>query len=111
MSRVGRGQMIEIVRFGAHHYGLEASHVERGFESEKDVVLTCEPFGMRQIAEWSAKNGVRHIPVYVNNPSEIIAERFPKRFGFDIAEAMIHRDPQAAADVLKGYARRLSEML
>jgi len=106
-----QGAFIEHVKFGSHYYGLTAREIATAFESDKDVVLVCEPIGMRQIAVWAENNDARHIPVYVDNPSEVIAERFLKRAGIDIAEAMIHKDPAAAAAVTKGYAGRLSEML
>lgn len=102
---------IEHVKFGGSHYGLMASEATRAFGSGKDVVLVCEPEGLRQIRKWSKENDVHHVAVYVDNPPAVIAERFMKRAGVDVAEAMIHKSPDDAAKVLKGYAGRLAEML
>lgn len=108
---VAQGAFIENVIFGGHRYGITGSEVTRAFAAGKDVVLVCEPEGMRQIAHWAKKNGTPHIAVYVDNPPHVIAERFMKRAGIDIAEAMIHKDPQAAAAVTTGYSKRLAEMM
>jgi guanylate kinase len=108
---VAQEAFIEHVRFGGNHYGLMVSEVRRAFEAGKDVVLVCEPEGLRQIAAWSKTQGAHHVAVYVDNPTEVIAARFMKRAGIDVAEAMIHKSPGDAAKVLKGYAGRLAEML
>ncbi|MFT4064238.1 guanylate kinase [Paraburkholderia sp.] len=102
---------IEHVRFGGNYYGLSVREAKRAFEAGKDVVLVCEPEGLRQISAWSKANDVRHIAVYVDNPPQVIADRFMKRAGVDVAEAMISKSPDDAAKVLKSYASRLSEML
>jgi guanylate kinase len=106
-----QGAFVEHVKFGGNAYGLTVAEVRKTFESGKDVVLVCEPEGLRQIRKWSAANDVRHVAVYVDNPPAVIAERFMKRAGIDVAEAMIHKSPDDAAKVLKGYATRLAEML
>jgi guanylate kinase len=108
---VAQEAFIEHVRFGGNYYGLMVNEVRRAFEAGKDVVLVCEPEGLRQIAAWSKAHSVHHVAVYVDNPPQVIAERFMKRAGVDVAEAMISRSPDDAAKVLKGYASRLSEML
>jgi guanylate kinase len=106
-----QGAFIEHVKFGSNHYGLTEKEARQAFVDGSDVVLVCEPIGMRQIREWAKKNDVPHVSVYVDNPPEVIAERFLKRAGIDIAEAMIHKDPAAAAAVVKNYAGRMKEML
>lgn len=108
---VAQEAFIENVRFGSHHYGLMSIEANNALSRGKDVVLVCEPEGLRQIAAWSKKHGVYHVAVYVDNPPQVIAERFMKRAGIDVAEAMIHRSPDEAAKVTKGYATRLAEML
>lgn len=106
-----QGAFIESVKFGGNRYGLCAAELKRAFEAEHDAVLVCEPIGLRQIAAWAKQNDVLHIAVYVDNPPQVIAERFLKRAGIDVAEAMLHKDPAAAAAVVNSYARRLAEML
>jgi guanylate kinase len=108
---VAQEAFIENVRFGGNHYGLMKIEAQNAFARDKDVVLVCEPEGLRQIAAWSKANDVHHVAVYVDNPSQVIADRFMKRAGIDVAEAMIHKSPDEAAKVLKGYASRLAEML
>jgi guanylate kinase len=106
-----QGAFVEEVSFGGNRYGLTVKELEQAFAAGKDVVLVCEPVGLAQIAAWAKKNDVRHLGVYVDNPPEVIAERFLKRAGIDIAEAMIHKHPDATAALVKTWARRMKEML
>jgi guanylate kinase len=106
-----QGAFIEEVKFGGNRYGLSVKEVKDKFTQGKDVVLVCEPIGLAQIRKWAQANGVPHVAVYVDNPPQVIAERFLKRAGIDIAEAMIHKSPDDTAAMVKNYAGRLKEML
>lgn len=106
-----QGAFIESVEFGGHFYGASVKAVERATADGSPVVLVCEPEGMKQISAYSDLHRWHHLAVYVDNPAGVLAERFLKRAGVDIAEQMIANDPTAAARVVKSYARRLAEML
>ncbi|MEE2976496.1 MAG: guanylate kinase [Pseudomonadota bacterium] len=106
-----QGAFIECVEFGGNFYGASVKAVERATADGSPVVLVCEPEGMKQISAYADLHRWQHLAVYVDNPAGVIAERFLKRAGIDIAEKMIAGDPKEAARVTKTYARRLEEMM
>ena len=104
------GCYIETVEFNGNFYGVSAQEVERVFANNKPVVVVVEPEGLRQIREYAAKNGWRHIAVFINNPPEVIAHRFLERMVSDFAKALGKQDG-SASKVLDTYATRLGIMM
>lgn len=106
-----QGAFIESVEFGGNYYGASVAAVDLAFADSKPVVLVCEPEGMKQISAYADDHGWNHLAVYVDNPAGVLAERFLKRAGVDIAEQLITNDPVKAAHAIKTYSRRLAEMM
>jgi len=99
------GCYIETVEFNGNLYGVSAQEVERVFAKSKPVVVVVEPEGLRQIREYAAKNGWRHIAVFINNPPEVIAQRFMERFAEDLMMSMNSKK------TIDTYATRLGIMM
>lgn len=100
-------RMVEHVEFGGNYYGLSVAEVERLQAADKPIVVVCEPIGQKQIAAFAQKRGWPLLAVFVDNPAEVIAERFLRRFADELlGETQVGSDRQVAV-----YARRLSEMM
>lgn len=99
------GQFVESVAFGGNYYGLSVNEVERLLELGKPIVVVCEPVGQKQVAEFCNHKGWKLYSVFVDNPPEVIAERFLSRHVCDLT---FGHDREA---VNKAYASRLAEMM
>jgi len=99
---------VETVHFNGNFYGVSAKEVERVFAMNRPVVVVVEPEGLRQIREYAAKNGWRHIAVFINNPPEVIAHRFLERMLSDFTLAL---GKGTAGAILDTYSKRLGVML
>lgn len=100
-------EFVENVEFGGNYYGLTVAEVKRLAALGKPIVVVCEPVGQKQIAAWCKDNGFPIYAVFVDNPEQVIAERFLKRFATELmVETQTGSDKQVAT-----YARRLKEMM
>ena len=99
---------VETVHFNGNYYGVSAKEVERVFAMNRPVVVVVEPEGLRQIREYAAKNGWRHIAVFINNPPEVIAHRFLERMLSDFTLAL---GKGTASTILDTYSKRLGVMM
>jgi guanylate kinase len=102
------GAFVETVHFNGNYYGVSAKEVERVFAMNRPVVVVVEPEGLRQIREYAAKNGWRHIAVFINNPPEVIAHRFLERMLSDFTLAL---GKGTAGAILDTYSKRLGVMM
>ncbi len=101
---------VETVEFNGNFYGVGAQEVERVFAMNRPVVVVVEPEGLRQIREYANKNGWRHIAVFINNPPEVIAQRFLDRMISDFSKALGKQDG-SAGKVVTTYVQRLGVMM
>lgn len=100
-------EFVENVEFGGNYYGLTVAEVKRLAALGKPIVVVCEPVGQKQIAAWCKDNGFPIYAVFVDNPEQVIAERFLQRFATELmVETQTGSDKQVAT-----YARRLKEMM
>lgn len=106
---VREGHYVEHVEFGGNYYGLSVNEVERLTKQGKPIVVVCEPIGQKQIAAWCKANGFPLYAVFVDNPEQVIAQRFLARIMGDMT------GPGAKhweyADKLKAHSGRLKEMM
>lgn len=79
-----RGEFVESVNFGGSNYGGSSTEFEKCFSLEQPVVVVCEPIGRDQIIEAGARKGWHVIPVYVEAPYDVTAERMVQRLFDDM---------------------------
>lgn len=101
------GSFVETVEFGGNCYGLSVAEVVRLIDLGKPIVVVCEPTGQKQIAAWCAANNVEILPVFVDNPDQVIAERFLGRLANEIIEDRNGKQNS----IIATYARRMKEMM
>lgn len=102
-----QGAFVETVEFNDNYYGLRRHELERLMCAGKHIVIVCEPHGQKQIAHFCEERGWPVHAVFVDNPTEVIAERFMRRF----ADEMQCWGESQIADKTKNYASRLVDMM
>jgi guanylate kinase len=84
---VGQNEFIEWAWVGegekAKRYGSTRAEAERLFALGKPVVMVCEPNGAKNIHDYATSQGWECTRVFLDNPLEILAERFLRRFQTD----------------------------
>ena len=104
------GMLVECAKFGDHWYGLSIAELDRVFAQGDHVVAVCEPVGANRIKEYCAsRDDIRLREVFVDNPLDVINDRFLKRFYEDMRKAAMLRqgDPKM---ITARYAKRLTVM-
>lgn len=103
-----QGYFVESVKFNGNYYGVSVKEVERVFATGKNVVIVVEPSGKNQIEEYVAKHSeLRHLPLFVDCPPEVISERFLNRFLNEVIKETVAAEGKAVLT----YSARLAEML
>lgn len=103
---VSTGRFVENVEFGGNYYGLSVPEVMRLKELGQPIVVVCEPIGQKQIAAWCKANDMPMLSVFVDNPPEVIAERFLGRFAEETIDGL-----GIDGKTIATYSRRLKEMM
>ena len=98
---------VEHVEFGGNYYGLSVPEVLRLKEEGKPIVVVCEPIGQKQIKAWCKANDCPLFAVFVDNPINVIAERFLDR----MANEIVNDRHGKQNTIVSTYARRLKEMM
>jgi len=101
---------VECVKFGDYWYGVTVDELERLYVKGEHIVLVCEPVGATQIKEYcSLREDIKLTRVFVDNPFDVINDRFLTRFYEDMRTAMMLRqgDPR---QIIARYAKRLTVM-
>ncbi|CAB4122219.1 Gmk Guanylate kinase [uncultured Caudovirales phage] len=107
---VDSGRLVEHIEFGGNCYGVSVEEVERVLSRGKPVVIVVEPNGLRQIQTYATNMGWKTFSVFVDNPPQVIAERFLHRFITDI-ESRGGAGKSHVTNTVKTYASRLADMM
>jgi guanylate kinase len=99
------GFFVESVYFNGNYYGVAASEFKRVADQGKPIVVIVEPEGLKQIKAYCNLHDWDLYSVFIDNPGEVIAERFLERALSDIMQA---HDADVATAI---YAKRLGVML
>ena len=99
------GFFVESVYFNGNHYGVAAPEIKTAANAGKPVVVIVEPEGLKQIKAYCNLHDWDLYSVFIDNPGNVIAERFLERALSDI---MIAEDADVATQT---YAKRLGVML
>lgn len=105
------GTYIETVEFNGNLYGASAEEVRRVAEKGKPIVIVVEPWGLEQISNYATKNNWGLFRVFIDNPREVIAERFLTRYVGENHNAMVLRDESLRIKTLQTYSSRLATMM
>lgn len=100
------GNFVEHVEFGGNYYGLSVPEVLRLKKEGKPIVVVCEPIGQKQIAAWCKANGFPLYAVFVDNPEQVIAQRFISRLSEEAMQGLGIDEKTIGA-----YAGRMREMM
>lgn len=103
---VALGNFVENVEFGGNYYGLSVPEVMRLKEEGKPIVVVCEPIGQKQIAAWCKTNGFPLYAVFVDNPEQVIAQRFISRLSEEAMQGL-----GIDEKTIGSYAGRMKEMM
>lgn len=90
---------VESISFDGNSYGMSKKEVENAFASGMPAIIVCEPSGAIQVKEFAEQQGWNTLKVFINNPKDLLIERFLDRFKND-GKATSQR-----------YANRLLNML
>lgn len=93
------GEMIEKVEVGSNFYGVSKKALDDVILSGKNAAVVVEPDGAQQVRRFAEKNNIPIFQIFLDNPTELLVERFLERYKNDIK-----------ADN-KTYARRIIDML
>ena len=99
------GFFVESVYFNGNYYGVSAKEIQRVADEGKPIVVIVEPEGLKQIKAYCNLHDWDLFSVFIDNPGEVIAERFLERALSDIMQA---EDCDTATAI---YAKRLGVML
>ncbi|WP_152881120.1 hypothetical protein [Duganella sp. FT27W] len=107
---VAAGQMVIAINMGAQSFGVSAKEIEAAQLESENVVIVCEPAGIRQLDAWcKQRSEISLTRVFLDNPSQFINQRFLER-----ATEEIMRSRMAGASVqnrvLKHYAELMKVM-
>lgn len=106
------GAFVETVKFNGHYYALSAREAERVSSQGKPMVVVVEPQGLKQIRTYCRRRGWDHYAVFVDNPGNIIGERFLARYMSELEKAVGNNaDEETIRRIQSTYAARLGVML
>jgi guanylate kinase len=105
-----QGFFAETAMFAGNYYGGEARQFQGILNLGKNVVVVCEPNGREQIIAFAERKGLRLLPVFVTNPTDVIADRFIQRLLGEWS-LKIGKGGEALSDVMHSYTQRLDAML
>lgn len=91
--------MIEHSPVGANFYGVSKPAFESVINKGKNGIAVVEPDGSQEIAKYCNKNNINLHQIFLDNPTQLLMERFLKRF----------KEDKLADDAT--YARRAIDML
>jgi guanylate kinase len=91
--------MIEHAPVGSNYYGVSKPAFDNVISKGKNGIAVVEPDGAQEIAKYCTKNNINLHQVFLDNPTQILIERFLKRY----------KEDQLANDAT--YARRIIDML
>lgn len=103
------GEFVELVEFGGNRYGATKTQfldiIGRGYHA----VVVVEPNGRDEIIHFAEEQGIPIMPVFVTNPTDVLAKRFLERMLADFSVSLTTTG--SAEKVLHTYAGRLDMML
>lgn len=105
-SGLALDEFVENVEFGGNYYGLTVAEVKRLEALGKPIVVVCEPIGQKQIAAWCKMNGFPLYAVFVDNPEQVIAQRFISRLSEEAMQGL-----GIDEKTIGSYAGRMKEMM
>lgn len=91
--------MIEYAPVGANYYGVSKPAFEKVISKGKNGIAVVEPEGAQNIAKYCIDNNIELHQIFIDNPTQILMERFLTRY----------REDKLADDAT--YARRAIDML
>lgn len=101
----GENRFVEMVEFNGNFYGVSAQEIQRVADTGKPIVVIVEPEGLKQIRKYCNKRDWNIFSVFIDNPGQVIAQRFLERA---LADIMTGSDRTNATTI---YAKRLGVML
>lgn len=73
-------EFVESVEFNDNRYAVSKAEMQRVLALKKPVVLVVEPNGLKQIQEYAEEQRFDLFSIFLDIPTEVLAERFLKRF-------------------------------
>jgi guanylate kinase len=106
------GIFVEMVEFNGQLYGVSAKEIERVASKNKPIVVIVEPEGLKQIRAYCQKRGWNYFTIFIDNPGQVIGERFLNRYMDDLKKGVeAGVDDEAIRKIQATYAGRLGVML
>lgn len=106
------GAFVEKVTFNGQYYGVSVQEVERLAALGKPIVVIVEPEGLKQIRTYCQNRGWNYFTVFIDNPGQVIGERFLERFMGDLKRAVeSNGQDEDFRKIQATYASRLGVML
>lgn len=102
------GAFVEYVSFGGAHYAASRQQFEDILAADKFAVIVAEPTGRDEILAYADDSGIAVLPVFLSNPTSVLADRFVQRMLGDFVLALAR---PAAEKVVTTYTKRLDAML
>jgi len=99
----GAGELVESVELNCNRYGVTKEEILRVAALGKPIVVVVEPHGAKQYRRFTEEAGWNFVPIFINNPPEVIARRFLERYTFDIEAGN--------CGALAGHPARLAAMM
>lgn len=99
------GVFAESARFGDHYYATSGNQLRDLLDAGKNVIIVCEPIGRDEIIAFAEREGLPVVPVFVTNPTNVLARRFIRRMLVDWHRAADERKLEET------YGDRLDQML
>lgn len=106
------GAYVESVEFNGNFYAVSAEEVKRVAAKGKPIVVIVEPEGLKQIRVYCQNRDWNYFTVFIDNPGNVIGERYLARYMDDLKKAV--ESGASDADIKKvqaSYAGRLGVML
>lgn len=107
-AMAARHEFVERIEFGGNFYGAHKGEFAKVTHGE-NLVVVVDPNGRDEIIQYADRNGLPVLPVFITNPSNVIAARFLDRCFSDFVLKLA--TPGAAEESLKVSATRLDMML
>lgn len=98
-EQLKQNQMIEHTVVGKNMYGVSKKSFDKVISKHKNGVVVVEPNGVSQVTDYCKKNDILLHRVFINNPLDILLQRFLQRF----------RDDKIAN--ISNYANRLLDII
>lgn len=73
-------EFVESIEFNGNRYAVSKAEMQRVLALGKPVVLVVEPGGLAQIRQYAQESGIEIFSIFLDLPTEVLAERFLKRF-------------------------------